>query len=80
MAIAARWYIKAPDTLSGVMLFSCGISGMIFPVLMGLFVPIIGFNWVMTVPALGCLLILYPSSWRLSISAAHCNCRVRNLQ
>ena len=60
LAIAARWYIKAPDTLSGVMLFSCGISGMIFPVLMGLFVPIIGFNWVMTVPALGCLLILVP--------------------
>jgi FHS family glucose/mannose:H+ symporter-like MFS transporter len=60
MAIAARWYIHAPDTLSGVMLFSCGISGMIFPVLMGLFVPIIGFNWVMTVPALGCLLILVP--------------------
>ena len=60
MAIAARWYIKAPDTLSGVMLFSCGISGMIVPVLMGLFVPIIGFNWVMTVPALGCLLIILP--------------------
>ncbi len=60
MAIAARWYIHAPDTLSGVMLFSCGISAMIFPVLMGLFVPIIGFNWVMTVPALGCLLILVP--------------------
>ncbi|HEY6539731.1 MAG TPA: MFS transporter, partial [Ktedonobacteraceae bacterium] len=28
MAIAARWYINAPDTLSGMMLFSCGISGM----------------------------------------------------
>ena len=60
MAIAARWYIHAPDTLSSVMLFSCGISDMIFPVLMGLLVPIIGFNWVMTVPALGCLLILVP--------------------
>jgi fucose permease len=60
MAIAARWYINAPDTLSGVMLFSCGISGMIFPTLMGLLVPIIGFKWVMTVPALGCLLIFVP--------------------
>jgi fucose permease len=60
MAIAARWYINAPDTLSGVMLFSCGISGMIFPVLMGLLVPVIGFNWVMTVPAVGCLIIIVP--------------------
>jgi fucose permease len=60
MAIAARWYINAPDTISGVMLFSCGISAMIFPALMGLFVPIIGFKWVMTVPALGCLLIIVP--------------------
>ena len=60
MAIAARWYINAPDTLSGMMLFSCGISGMIFPALMGLLIPVIGYNWVMTVPALGCLLILAP--------------------
>jgi fucose permease len=60
MAIAARWYISAPDTLSGMMLFSCGISGMIFPALMGLLIPVIGYNWVMTVPALGCLLILAP--------------------
>ena len=60
MAIAARWYINAPDTLSGMMLFSCGISGMIFPAMMGLLIPVIGYNWVMTVPALGCLLILTP--------------------
>jgi fucose permease len=60
MAIAARWYINAPDTLSGMMLFSCGISGMIFPALMGLLIPVIGYGWVMTVPALGCLLILAP--------------------
>jgi fucose permease len=60
MAIAARWYINAPDTLSGMMLFSCGISGMIFPAMMGLLIPVIGYNWVMTVPALGCLLILAP--------------------
>ena len=60
MAIAARWYINAPDTLSGMMLFSCGISGMIFPALMGLLIPVTGYNWVMTVPALGCLLILAP--------------------
>lgn len=60
MAIAARWYINAPDTLSGMMLFSCGISGMIFPVMMGLLIPVIGYNWVMTIPALGCLLILAP--------------------
>src|SRR5579859_2343408 len=60
MAIAARWYISAPDTLSGIMLFSCGISGMIFPAMMGLLIPVIGYNWVMTVPALGCLLILVP--------------------
>jgi fucose permease len=60
MAIAARWYINAPNTLSGMMLFSCGISAMIFPVMMGLLIPVIGYNWVMTVPALGCLLILVP--------------------
>lgn len=60
MAIAARWYINAPDTLSGMMLFSCGISGMIFPAMMGLLIPVTGYNWVMTVPALGCLLILVP--------------------
>jgi fucose permease len=60
MAIAARWYINAPNTLSGMMLFSCGISGMIFPAMMGLLIPVIGYNWVMTVPALGCLLILAP--------------------
>jgi fucose permease len=60
MAIGARWYINSPDTLSGMMLFSCGISDMIFPAMMGLLVPVIGFKWVMTVPALGCLVILVP--------------------
>ena len=60
MAIAARWYINAPDTISGVLLFSCGISGMIFPALMGLLIPIVGFKWVMSIPALGCLLIIVP--------------------
>ncbi|MGH2494140.1 MAG: MFS transporter [Ktedonobacteraceae bacterium] len=60
MAIAARWYVNAPNTISGVLIFSCGVSDMIFPALMGLLIPVIGFKWVMTVPALGCLLITVP--------------------
>lgn len=60
MAIAARWYVNAPNTISGVLIFSCGISDMIFPALMGLLIPVVGFKWVMTIPALGCLLITVP--------------------
>ncbi|HLX59592.1 MAG TPA: MFS transporter, partial [Ktedonobacteraceae bacterium] len=60
IAIASRWFVDKLNTISSALLLSTGISAMIFPAAMGLLIPVIGFNWVMTIPALGCLLIIVP--------------------
>ncbi|HVB73415.1 MAG TPA: MFS transporter [Ktedonobacteraceae bacterium] len=62
IAIASRWFVNTLNTISSALLLSTGISGMIFPAMMGLLIPVIGFNWVMTIPALGCLLVGIPFS------------------
>ena len=62
LAIASRWFAHALGTISGVLLISSGISGMIFPVFMGILIPSIGIQWVMTIPAVICLLIAVPFS------------------
>ncbi len=67
MAIVSRRFVHALGAVSGVLLISAGISGMIVPVLMGFLIPSIGVNWVMAIPALACLLICIPFSlahWR----------------
>jgi fucose permease len=67
MAIVSRRFVHALGTVSGVVLVSAGISGMVVPVLMGFLIPSIGVNWVMAIPALACLLICIPFSlalWR----------------
>lgn len=60
MAMASRWFMHALGIVSGVILVSSGISGMIFPVLMGILIPSLGINWVMTIPSIICLLIALP--------------------
>lgn len=62
MAIASRWFSHALGAISGVLLISAGISGMILPVLMGILIPSLGINWVMAIPAMACLLIAVPFS------------------
>ena len=59
-AIAARWFVHALNAISGVLLVSCGISGMIFPVVMGALISSAGISWGMAIPSLGCLLIAMP--------------------
>lgn len=59
-AIASRWFVHALNTISGVLLVSCGISGMIFPVLMGILLTSAGTSWAMAIPPLACLLMIVP--------------------
>ncbi len=59
-AIASRWFVHALNTISGVLLVSCGISAMIFPVLMGVLLTSAGTSWAMAIPPLGCLLMIVP--------------------
>lgn len=65
MAIASRRFVHALGAVSGVLLISAGISGMVVPVLMGFLIPSIGVSWVMAIPALACLLISVPFSLAL---------------
>jgi fucose permease len=60
MAIATRWFVHNLNTISGVLLICCGISGMVFPVLMGSLIASTGVSWGMAIPPLGCLLIVVP--------------------
>ncbi len=59
-SIATRRYVNALNTVSGVLLVSCGISAMIFPVVMGALIVSAGVTWAMALPPLGCLLIAIP--------------------
>ena len=59
-SIATRWFVHALNTISGVLLVSCGISAMIFPVVMGTLISSAGITWGMSIPGLGCLLMLVP--------------------
>jgi fucose permease len=60
MSIATRWFVHNLNTVSGVLLVCCGISGMIFPVVMGGLIAWVGVPWGMAIPPLGCLLITIP--------------------
>ena len=60
MAIASRQFVHAIGIVSSVMLVSTGAAAMVLPALMGILIPHIGFNWVLALPALCCLLIIVP--------------------
>lgn len=60
MTIATRWFVDNLNTISGVLLVCCGISGMIFPVMMGALIASAGVSWGMMIPPLACLLIAIP--------------------
>jgi fucose permease len=62
MAIASRQFIDSIGIISSVMLVSTGLAAMILPALMGFLIPVYGFNWVMAIPAISCLLIIVPFS------------------
>ncbi len=51
-AIASRRFVHAIDAVSSLMIISTDASTVIIPVL--------GINWVMTIPALCCVLVLLP--------------------
>jgi fucose permease len=60
MAIASRQFVHAIGIVSSVMLVSTGAAAMVLPALMGILIPHIGFNWVLALPALCCLLVIVP--------------------
>jgi len=60
MAIASRQFVHAIGLVSSVMLVSTGAAAMVLPALMGVLIPHIGINWVLAIPAFGCLLIIVP--------------------
>jgi fucose permease len=60
MAMASRQFAHAIGIVSSVMLVSTGAAAMVLPALMGILIPPIGINWVLALPAFGCLLIIVP--------------------
>jgi fucose permease len=60
MAIASRQFMNSIGIVSSVMLVSTGAAAMVLPALMGILIPDIGINWVLALPAIGCLLIIVP--------------------
>lgn len=60
MAIASRRFVQAIDAVSSLMIISTDASTVIVPAVMGLLIPTLGINWVMTIPALCCGVVLLP--------------------
>ena len=60
MAMASRQFVNNIGIVSSVMLVSTGSAAMVLPALMGILIPVIGINWVLTLPAFCCLLIIVP--------------------
>jgi fucose permease len=60
MTLASSRFVHALDTVSSVMFFSAGASGIAIPVMVGILIAHEGISWGMAVPALICLLILVP--------------------
>jgi fucose permease len=52
MAIALRRFVQAIDMVSSLIIISTNASTAIVPAAMGLLIPSLGINWVMTIPAL----------------------------
>ena len=60
MAIASRRFVHALGTISSLILFSAGASGIILPALIGIIITHIGIGWGIAVPALVGLLMTIP--------------------
>ncbi len=60
MTLASSRFVHTLDTVSSVMFFSAGASGIVIPVMVGILIAHAGISWGMAVPALICLLILVP--------------------
>lgn len=60
MAITSRRFVHAIDAVSSMLIISTDASTVIVPATMGLLIPTLGINWVMTIPALCCVLVLLP--------------------
>lgn len=60
MAMASRRFVHALGTVSSLILFSAGASGIILPALIGIIITHIGISWGIAVPALVGILITIP--------------------
>jgi fucose permease len=60
MAITSRRFVHAIGAVSSMLIISTDASTVIVPATMGLLIPTLGINWVMTIPALCCVLVLLP--------------------
>jgi len=60
MAMASRQFANSIGIVSSVMLVSTASAAMALPALMGILIPVIGFNWVLLFPEFCCLLIVGP--------------------
>lgn len=60
MAIASRRFAHAIGLVSTVMMIGTGASAMLIPATMGALIPVLGINWVITIPALCCLAVIPP--------------------
>jgi len=66
MTIASRRFVYALDTVSSVLFFSAGASGIVIPVMVGVLIARAGIGWGMAVPAFICLLITIPFTLAMS--------------
>ena len=60
MALASRRFVHALSTVSSVLVFSAGASGLVFPVFIGIMLIHVGIAGAMTIPALAILAIAWP--------------------
>ncbi|TMC22523.1 MAG: MFS transporter [Chloroflexi bacterium] len=60
MALASRRFVHAVNTVSSVLVFSAGASGLVFPVIIGIMLTHVGVASAMTIPALTILAIVWP--------------------
>lgn len=60
MSITSRRFKHAVGPVSSIMMIGNGITTMIVPAAMGTLIPMLGINWVISIPALLCLSIAFP--------------------
>jgi len=60
MAITSRRFVHVISAVSSMLIISTDASTVVVPATMGLLIPTLGINWVMTIPALCCVVVLLP--------------------
>jgi fucose permease len=60
MAITSRRFVQTIGPVSSILIISTNVTSMLVPAAMGLLIPALGVNWVMTIPALCCMFAVLP--------------------